>query len=131
MTVRPCAKAFVAVFTCILIVTVGCEDGGGGNHSPNGQYKAITVSALDGSTHYQVLDVQTHDVKLTTSAQYPTVNDVKDGAFSADSTRFAAAYYYSHAGSYTWVGIWDIESGKQIDTRTFAGFVGVSDSIFE
>jgi len=132
MTRRQCAIPFVAICTCITVATTGCEDdeNDNGNRSPNGQYEAITVSIPDGSTHYQVIDVQTHAVKLTTTAQYSTANDVKDGAFSADSTRFAAAYYYSHAGLYTWVGIWNVESGDRIDVRTFDGWVGIPEDVF-
>jgi hypothetical protein len=43
-------------------------------------------------------------------------------AHSPDSKKIAAAYHYSHEGQYTWVGIWDIESGNLIDTKRRSGW---------
>ena len=59
-----------------------------------------------------VRDVSANRTVVRTFAEFPTPNDVKAGLFSPDSKEFAAAYHYSHDGNYTWVGIWDLETGK-------------------
>lgn len=79
--------------------------------SPDGKYEA-SIEASESGLHYVVKDISTGRVALTTYAQYPTANDVKVGLFSPDSKQFAAAYHYGHAGNYTWIGIWSVETGK-------------------
>ncbi len=79
--------------------------------SPDGQYEAKLKSKVK-DVHYQIKEIATGRLILTTNAEYSTPNDVKAGKFSPDSKKFAAAYHYGHAGNYTWIGIWDIEAGK-------------------
>ncbi len=90
-------------------------------NSPDGEYRAVRISS-DSAAHYEV--VGTGGTVMTTHAQYPeTPNDVKAGLFSPDSTRIAAAYHYGHEkGNYTWVGIWDIETGNLVDTKRRPGW---------
>jgi hypothetical protein len=70
-----------------------------------------------GDVHYQVKEVATDRIILTTTAQYPTPNDVKTGQFSPDSKEFAAAYHYSHTGKHTWIGIYSLETGQHVRTE--------------
>ena len=79
--------------------------------SPNGQYR-VTPVGDDKNLQYQIKEVKTGRILLTTQAQYNTPNDVKVGAFSSDSQEFAAAYHYGHDRGYTWIGIWDIQTGN-------------------
>ncbi|MBI4491219.1 MAG: hypothetical protein HY690_00285 [Chloroflexi bacterium] len=90
-------------------------------HSPDRRYAAALVTAASG-VHYRVDDLTTGHSVLTTRAQYPTWNTVAAGAFSPDNTRFAAAYHYSHDGTYTWVGIWSLASGELAGSRIIAGW---------
>jgi len=89
--------------------------------SPDGRYRARTVSS-DTGIHYQVIEIQTGKVILTTHAEYSTYNDVKAGGFSSDSRKFAAVYHYGHAGDYTWIGVWSTESGAFLDAEILAGW---------
>ena len=84
--------------------------------SPDGKYKAVRDASGTG-VHYQVKEIKTGLIALTTHAQYETANDVKAGLFSPDSKEIAAAYHYGHEGRYTWVGIWDIEAGNLVNTK--------------
>ena len=43
-------------------------------------------------------------------------------SISSDSKKIAAAYHYGHEGNYTWVGIWDIETGNRVDTKRKSGW---------
>jgi WD40 repeat protein len=63
--------------------------------------------------HYQVFNTSTNELIFTTNAKYlyPSENDVKAGAFSSDSTRFAAAYHYREDRDYTWVRVWNAQTG--------------------
>jgi hypothetical protein len=73
-------------------------------------------------THCQVTETATGRVTLTTWAQYSTPNAVKACQFSSDWRKLAAAYHYGHAGNYTWIGIWNTETGEFLDSRTEAGW---------
>ena len=79
--------------------------------SPDRKYEATRVGS-DRELRYVVRDVSANRTVVRTFAEFPTPNDVKAGLFSPDSKEFAAAYHYSHDGNYTWVGIWDLETGK-------------------
>jgi len=83
--------------------------------TPDGKYKAIKV-ANGKDVHYQIIRNQDNSIVFKTNAQYDTPNDVKAATFSSDSKKFAAAYHYSHDGNYTWIGVWDVLSGKLIKT---------------
>lgn len=88
--------------------------------SPDGRYRAKEVS-VPFYLHYQVIEISTGRVVLTTHAQY-SGNDVKAGGFSADSKKFAAAYHYGHAGGYTWIGVWSTETGNYLYSKTKSGW---------
>lgn len=90
--------------------------------SPDGKYQGVLASLGSSGKHYQIKEVGTGRIVMTTNAQYETENDVKAGLFYSDSRKIAAAYHYSHEGQYTWVGIWDIETGNQIDTKRKTGW---------
>ncbi|MEF8733258.1 MAG: hypothetical protein V5B40_15555 [Candidatus Accumulibacter meliphilus] len=92
--------------------------------SPNGKFEARAVPSSDPKdVHYEVKEVPSGRVIVTTFAQFKTPNDVKAGAFSEDSKRFAAAYHYGHDGTYTWIGVWNLETGKlQGDPLRSKGF---------
>ena len=71
-------------------------------------------------THYQVVEIASGRVVLTTSGQFSTSNDVKAGVFgtsAAGEPRFAAAYHYGHAGNHTWIGVWSMD-GKLVHSTT-------------
>ncbi len=90
--------------------------------SPNGKYQGVRVALGNGDEHYQVKEIGTGRLVMTTHAQYKTPNDVKAGLFSPDSNKIAAAYHYGHEGNYTWVGVWDIETGNLVDTKRKSGW---------
>ena len=102
----------------------------GGLRSPDGKYQAIQVGA-GSDRHYQIKEVETDRVVLTTQAQYRTPNDVKAGLFSADGKEFAAAYHYGHEGSYTWIGIWSLETGQLVRTERKSGWTRDLASVFK
>jgi hypothetical protein len=92
--------------------------------SPDGRYQALEVGSRP-DIHYQITEIATGRVILTTRAQYPTPNDVKAGTFSPDSQEFAAAYHYDHPprGRYTWIGIWSLNSGALIRPKEPPGWL--------
>ncbi|MBU1626121.1 hypothetical protein KKB18_02025 [bacterium] len=99
--------------------------------SPDGRYKATRVGSGN-DWHYQVKEVSTGQVILKTNAQYTSSNDVKAGAFSSDSQQFAVAYHYGHKGDYTWIAIWSLETGEQIDDwEDHTGFIYDLSGVFE
>ena len=89
--------------------------------SPNGQYRAMKVGEGK-SIHYQIEEVKTNRVLLVTQSQYGNSNDVKAGVFSPDSREFAAAYHYGHDGKYTWIGIWNIQTGQLLRVEKQKGY---------
>lgn len=98
--------------------------------SPDKKYQAIQVGSGD-DVHYQVKEVDTERVVLTTTAQYRTPNDVKAGLFSLDSKEFAAGYHYGHEGKYTWLGIWNLETGQRVRTERKSGWTRDLASVFK
>ena len=74
-------------------------------------FAAKLVSTTTGS-HYQVVDIKSGQLILTTHAEFPTYNDAKAGGFSDDWQQFAAAYHYGGSGSYTWIGVWSTQTGQ-------------------
>ena len=102
----------------------------GGLRSPDGKYQAMQVGA-GSDRHYQVKEVGTDRVVLTTQAQYRTPNDVKAGLFGAEGKEFAAAYHYGHEGSYTWIGIWSLETGQLVRTERKSGWTTDMASVFK
>ncbi len=98
--------------------------------SPNGLYGAVLVDN-DAGTHYQVVEIKTGRIVLTTRAQYDTANDVKAGGFSSDSKKFAAVYHYGHAGNYSWIGVWSTETGEFLYSKIKSGWTTSLDGVFE
>lgn len=98
--------------------------------SPNKLYEATRVGSGN-DIHYQLIERETNRKLLVTHAEYTTPNDVKAGVFSQDSTRFAAAYHYGHAGGYTWIGVWDIQTGALIRVEKRPGWTVDIFAIFE
>lgn len=100
-------------------------------HSPDGKYGARRISH-QGGVHFQVGEIEGGRVVFITDGQYSTPNDVKAGRFSSDSTKFAAAYHYGHAGNYTWVGIWSLKKEDLIRSKRLSGWqTAIPDSVFE
>lgn len=87
--------------------------------SPDGRFRADTVR--ENGAHYRVVEVATGRVLFTTHAQFTTANDVKAGRYCGD--RFLAAYHYGHAGTYTWIGAWSLEDGRDLgEVQRVPGF---------
>ncbi len=99
----------------------GCADAGSFPDSPDGRYKAKKVGA-GADIHYQVVEIKTGRIVLTTRAEYDTPNDVKAGGFSSDSKKFAAVYHYGHEGGYTWIGVWNTETGEFLYSKRKSGW---------
>lgn len=101
--------------------------------SPDGKYKAVKVMTERG-WQYQVTEIKTKRKILITQGEHDTPNDVKAGLFSPDSKRIAAAYQYTASGgtnrNYTWVGIWNIETGDRVDVQTIDGWTENIYSVF-
>jgi len=102
-----------------------------GFRSPDGRYEAVKVGT-GADIHYQLKEIDTDRIVLTTHAQYNKPNEVKAGTFSQDSKKFAAAYHYGNIEGYawTWIGIWDIETGSLLRTEPLAGWATNIDLIF-
>jgi hypothetical protein len=89
--------------------------------SPDKKHETVR-SGTGNDVHCEVKEVATGRVVLVTQAEFDTPNDVKAGLFSPDSRQFAAAYHYGHAGGYTWVGVWDIETRARVRTERKPGW---------
>ncbi len=97
--------------------------------SPNLHFIAIkTGGQID--VHYLVIDITTRQ-SFKTNAEFSTPNDVKAAGFSSDSTKFAAAYHYGSASSYTWIGVWDTKSGKLLDSVKKKGWTTDLSGVFD
>jgi hypothetical protein len=92
--------------------------------SLDGRYQALQIGSRP-DVHYQIFEIATGRIALTTRAQYRRPNNVKAGTFSPDSRQFAAAYHYNHLpkGRYTWIGIWDIGTGALLREREVLGWL--------
>lgn len=119
-----------SVFVGLVLVLALSVCAQSSERSPDGKYQAIEVRSGN-DVHYQVKEVNTDRVVLTTTAQYRTPNDVKAGMFSPDSKEFAAAYHYSHAGNYTWIGVWSLETGNVVRTERKNGWTTDIASVFK
>jgi hypothetical protein len=109
----------------------GGLDKTGGFRSPDGRYEAVRVGT-GADVHYQLKEIDTDRIVLTTHAQYNMPNEVKAGTFSQDSKNFAAGYHYGNIEGYawTWIGIWDIETGNLLRTETVPGWATNIELIF-
>ena len=107
-----------AVLALAVLVACGGPVEGQTVTSPDKRHRAEVVRS--NGTHYQVVEIASGRVVLTTTGQFSTPNDVKAGAFgtsAAGDLRFAAAYHYGHAGNYTWIGVWSMD-GKLVHSTT-------------
>ncbi|HVF14330.1 MAG TPA: toll/interleukin-1 receptor domain-containing protein [Acidimicrobiales bacterium] len=86
--------------------------------SPDGRFRAIF-----NGINYQVVNLATSAVVLTTIDEYGEANEVQTADFSADSTIFAAGYHFSHEGLYTYVGYWSTSSGALVTSKRVPGFL--------
>ena len=98
--------------------------------SPDGRYEADRIGSGK-DVHYQVREVASQKIMLTTHAEFDTPNDVKAGTFSPESKAFAAVYHYGHEGKYSWIGIWSIESGMLVRRETRPGWTTDISSVFK
>ena len=101
--------------------------------SPDGRFQArLTESSDYTNSAYEVIEIGTGKTILITHSQYPDMpNDVKAEVFSADSKMFAVAYHYSHAGNYTWVGIWSTETGEFLYGERIEKWTTNIDEVFD
>ena len=120
------------VLIASIVATIFCTTGIHGQQvqSPDGRFRAEIVRR-DG-VHYQVRPAKTGDLILTTRAQFRDPNDCKHLKYSLDSTKVSCVYHYSHAGRYSWFGVWSTETGKFLYEREKRGvwttdFAGVFD----
>lgn len=97
--------------------------------SADGNYEAKRVGS-GSNVHYQIRETRTGRVALTTTAEFSTPNDVKAGMFSPDSKLFAAVYHYGHAGGYTWVGVWSLDTGMRVRFETKPGWTMDASFVF-
>ena len=105
----------VLLLVLVIVVVASILSNGWLIFSPDFYYVAVKYGQMPG-VHYLVVDLQESKTLFITSAEYDTPNDVKAGSFSPDSAKFAAVYHYS--GPRTWIGVWDIKTGKLYTTRT-------------
>jgi hypothetical protein len=90
--------------------------------SPDGKYVAVLVTN-GRDKHYQIKERASGRIIFTTSARYKTPNDVKGGAFSPDSQKFAAIYHYGHKGPHTWIVVWWVTTGLRDSWWKYEGFL--------
>ena len=89
--------------------------------SPNGQLIASSTpyAGQPQSVHYRVFS-EDRSIYFDTHDEFGSINDVKDGSFSADSRYFAAAYIMrnrrtgSRFEEYVWIGVWDVRSERLV-----------------
>jgi hypothetical protein len=113
-----CITVMVGLF--LMLLQASCSYVVDFPDSPDGRFSATLVR--DGANaHYEVREIETGRLILTTHAQYWTPNDVKAGGFSSDSKKFAAVYHYGHEGEYTWIGVWDTETGEFLYSKKKRG----------
>ncbi len=98
--------------------------------SPNGKYEAVLVGS-DKIQNYHIKDQTTGEIIFQTKGPYGKQNDVKAAMFSDDSQQFAAAYHFSHEGGYTWIGVWDVNTGNMIRTEKVDGYTTDISWIFD
>lgn len=114
------ALAIVTTFLMTYAISVYAQP----IRSPDGKTEAKLVQEpTPKDSHYQVREIATNKIIFTTFAQYSTPNDVKAGLFSPDSKQFAAAYHYGHAGKYTWIGVWSVDTGKLVHLDQKPGWI--------
>lgn len=123
-------KMFFLLILLSLLMIIPCY-GQQTFRSLDGRYEAI-LTGSGSHQHYKVIETKTGKQVMLTHSQYPkTPNDVKAAVFSPDSKQIAAAYHYGHKGGYTWIGIWDINSGMLLDSKELPGYTTDVSSVFK
>lgn len=123
------AMAFFIVLSLISISSVSAQPES--ISSADGRYEARIVIKGPRDIHYKVVEIETNREVLTTFAKFSTPNDVKAGLFSPDLRKFAAAYHYGHEGPQTWIGVWNLETGRLERKEMMEGWVRDISSIFD
>jgi hypothetical protein len=90
--------------------------------SASERYAAALVQTGTGR-HYEVRARASATALFTTRAQFTSLNDAKAGLFSRDGKRFAAIYHYGHAGPETWLGLWEVPTGRFLGARLMPGYL--------
>ena len=130
-TIRPLACRIAMMFGLLLLLLhASCSSSGGFPDSPDGRYRA-TLAGNGADAHYEVREIETDRLVLTTRAQFITPNDAKAGGFSSDSRKFAAVYHYGHEGNYTWIGVWSTETGEFLYSRRKSGWTTSLSGVFD
>lgn len=155
---KPCVWLFFVLLVLPLVlsgIAMADDDGDRSTKSsPNGRYRAEPVGSFP-SIHYQISDEASGEELFRTRFLDTDGNDLKRGAFSPDSKYFAAVYMYCGAmtrglpkkglasradvkrgvphgqeiGPVTWIGIWEIASGKRVMEKRLKGYIS-DDSMF-
>lgn len=105
--------ATAAMGLLVLLTVTAASSQTTGFRSPDGKFEARRHGA-GADEHYQIVEPSSNKVFMTTQAAYSTPNDVKTGVFSRDSRYVAAVYHYGHKGPETWIGVWEVRSGKRV-----------------
>ena len=94
--------------------------------SPDGKYEAVLAGI-----QYEIKEIKTGKVVLTTHDKFLGSNDVKGGAFVfwPKSKTFRAVYHYGHKGPCTWIGTWDLKTGNLIGGEEKSGFIRDATSV--
>jgi hypothetical protein len=89
----------------------------------DGRFGVLTVYYSASESHFQVFDIAANSPIFTTTAKYQTENDVKAGQFNNESTQFAAAYHYTETADYTWIGVWNAQTGEFLRDVEIDGWI--------
>ena len=137
MNVKRIKRAFAFFFalTILLLVSIAC----GGSiippspaTSPDGRFEArLTQTSNNTNSAYEVIEISTGKLILSTFPKYSSLNDVKAAKFSDDSKEFAVAYHYNDGSPYTWVGVWSTETGKFLYEKRIEGFTKNLNGVFD
>lgn len=137
-TIHTTILLFLAVFAALTMTCLAGDDGDRSIiTSPDGNHRAEPTGSFP-AIDYAVKRADIGETLFVTRFIDQEGNDLKKGSFSPDSRLFAALYMYegsgmrgrghksfNHAGREgptTWIGIWDIASGKRIMIRQVQGY---------
>lgn len=102
--------------------------------SPDGRFEASRVTT-DTGIHFQVKEVSTGKVMLTTRARWSTWNDCKAGRFylrNPNELVYGCLYHYGDGNARSYVAAYSVATGKQLRTCWLDGWqYSIPDSAFE